>query len=292
MLKVRVKCPASCGELMQGWIEGSEKLISYPIDWYSEVVVEEQPQMQQTSNQSKVWAAYYRTCAYFGFEEKQTPNVSITVSSSIPVAKGMASSTADIAATVLATATLLNRRLTSKQLAEICLSMEATDSTIFPSLTLFDHLLGKTIVESEWSPSFQVLVLEPENILVTELFRKDNYQHLLIANEERLKIAYQLYQQAVSEKSITKLGEAATISAVANQSILPKKRFQDIYTLVYQSGILGMNVAHSGTVIGLMYNERYTDVNELIRLLDEKGIRADYPRYHVKQCVKGGPVVM
>ena len=48
MLKVRVKCPASCGELMQGWIEGSEKLISYPINWYSEVVVEEQLQMQQT----------------------------------------------------------------------------------------------------------------------------------------------------------------------------------------------------------------------------------------------------
>ena len=34
------QCPASCGELIQGWILGSEKLISCPVDWYSTVEVE------------------------------------------------------------------------------------------------------------------------------------------------------------------------------------------------------------------------------------------------------------
>ncbi|HAD0256910.1 GHMP kinase, partial [Salmonella enterica subsp. enterica serovar Anatum] len=29
------QCPASCGELIQGWILGSEKLVSCPVDWYS-----------------------------------------------------------------------------------------------------------------------------------------------------------------------------------------------------------------------------------------------------------------
>lgn len=42
MVKVTAKCPASCGELMQGWIAGSEKLVSYLIEWYSEVILEEQ----------------------------------------------------------------------------------------------------------------------------------------------------------------------------------------------------------------------------------------------------------
>jgi len=34
-------CPASCGELIQGLINGSEKLISCPIDWYSTVEVKQ-----------------------------------------------------------------------------------------------------------------------------------------------------------------------------------------------------------------------------------------------------------
>ncbi|TQS52516.1 GHMP kinase, partial [Salmonella enterica subsp. enterica serovar Typhimurium] len=33
------QCPASCGELIQGWILGSEKLVSCPVDWYSTVAV-------------------------------------------------------------------------------------------------------------------------------------------------------------------------------------------------------------------------------------------------------------
>ena len=34
------QCPASCGELIQGWILGSEKLVSCPVDWYSTVEVD------------------------------------------------------------------------------------------------------------------------------------------------------------------------------------------------------------------------------------------------------------
>ena len=33
-------CPASCGELLQGWILVSEKLVSCPINWHSYVSVE------------------------------------------------------------------------------------------------------------------------------------------------------------------------------------------------------------------------------------------------------------
>ena len=39
-MKVKVKCPASCGELIQGMIGDGEKLISLPIDIYSEVTIE------------------------------------------------------------------------------------------------------------------------------------------------------------------------------------------------------------------------------------------------------------
>ena len=49
------RCPASCGELLQGLIQSSEKLISCPINWFSTVEVKtgkpdlqhERPMMRQ-----------------------------------------------------------------------------------------------------------------------------------------------------------------------------------------------------------------------------------------------------
>lgn len=79
---------------------------------------------------------------------KDLPQVSLQVKSTIPVAKGMASSTADIAATIGATAKWLNKSISEAEIAKLCLQLEPTDSTIFESLTLFDHLRGDIIQSS------------------------------------------------------------------------------------------------------------------------------------------------
>ncbi|EFS03541.1 propanediol utilization protein PduX, partial [Listeria seeligeri FSL S4-171] len=49
-MEIKAKCPASCGELLQGWIEGSEKLISYPINWFSEVTLSDKLIVSKTGN--------------------------------------------------------------------------------------------------------------------------------------------------------------------------------------------------------------------------------------------------
>lgn len=294
-MRVKAKCPASCGELIQGWLAGGEKLVSYPINWYSEVTIEDHQTVALKTvspKHTKAWRAFRATCQHFQIPEKEIPPVTLTVSSTIPVAKGMASSTADIAATIVATSTFLGFTMTPTTLVKICLLMEPTDSTVFPSLTLLDHLKGETIIESDFTPTFGVLILEPSDILVTEVFRKDNHKELLLKQASKLETAFDLYEQAVKEKSISKLGEAATISAVANQLILPKKRFSDIYAIAETFNILGINVAHSGTVVGLMYDQMKTDSKELLSVLKEKKAMDYYPRYHFRHSVKGGATVI
>ncbi|MEH6942877.1 GHMP family kinase ATP-binding protein [Bacillus sp. JJ722] len=288
-MKVTAKCPASCGELMQGWIEGGEKLVSYPINWYSEVTLElEHTFILNNPRHSKAWRAFYTTCKYYDVSINSLPPISLTIASTIPVAKGMASSTADIAATVAATARLLGYKITSHELAKICLSMEPTDSTIFPNLTLFDHLCGEVIVESSWSPRFGVLVLEPLDILITEEFHKNDYKAIYQKQAHQLEEAYLLYKQAIEERSLLKLGQAATISATANQVILPKPKFNEILEIVDTVDLLGINVAHSGTVIGVLYDEEMMNRQDLFYRLEEKQIFEAYPRYHFHHAVNGG----
>ncbi len=56
----------------------------------------------------------------------------------------MASSTADIAATAVATAHHLGHLLDEPTLARLCVALEPTDSTLFRQLTLFDHNTAAT----------------------------------------------------------------------------------------------------------------------------------------------------
>ena len=49
-----------------------------------------------------------------------------------------------------------------------------------------------------------------------------------------------------------RLGEGATMSALANQRILPKPNLEAIIDYALARGAYGVNVAHSGTVAGIL----------------------------------------
>ena len=65
-MKVKAICPASCGELLQGVIGNGEKLISYPINIYSSVTIEEKKDPVRNQKRKKAMEAMYKTIDYFG----------------------------------------------------------------------------------------------------------------------------------------------------------------------------------------------------------------------------------
>ncbi|MBC2329289.1 GHMP family kinase ATP-binding protein [Listeria swaminathanii] len=286
-MEIKATCPASCGELLQGWIAGGEKLISYPINWYSEVTLSDKLGVN-SSGHTKAWLAFDLTCEYFGMTKRERPPVSLQVKSTIPVAKGMASSTADIAATIGATAKWLNKPITESEIAKLCLQLEPTDSTIFKSLTLFDHLKGDVIQSSNWMPKLGVVVLEPLTILETAIYRQKDHQEQLLKNEPQLAKGLQLFNQAVAQKSIHLLGEAASISAACNQAILPKPFWNELVEVAENLDLVGLNVSHSGTVVGLLYDLEKTDPLEILFELERRYVTTFYSRYYFRELVNGG----
>ncbi len=133
--------PPRAGELIQGWILGSEKLVSCPVDWYSTVEVETGVPRKTSGRCRGRWST---SCWPTGATPALSQQIRITLHSTIPVAKGMASSTADIAATAVATAHHLGHLLDEPTLARLCVALEPTDSTLFRQLTLFDHNTAAT----------------------------------------------------------------------------------------------------------------------------------------------------
>lgn len=286
-MKVKVKCPASCGELIQGMIGDGEKLISLPIDVYSEVTIEENVKGIVRANRVKTIVALEKTLKYFNVPVEYMKNISLSINSNIPIAKGMASSTADIAGTIIATSKLLGKDLSTEELGELCCKIEPTDSTIFDELVLFDHIKGRVIRKHNWNPNMKVLILEMDSFVSTEEFRKNDYTMARNDNKKDIERAYELFSLACDQRDKKLLGKAVTISSLANQRILLKPKLDEIIELTNKVGAYGVNVAHSGTVVGILYDD-HVDIDRLKDLFIKKGITEDYVKMHLVNMARGG----
>ncbi len=279
-------CPASCGELLQGWILGGEKLVSCPINWYSYVSVEEgvplgleRPRMRQMLE---------RVLKHLDIVPEATGMLRIEYESTIPVGKGLASSTADIAATAQATARFYGHELSPETLAELCVVVEPTDSTLFSSLTLFDHQTAETQISLGWAPDLKLLLLESPDVVLTEDFHKRDRRAALLAREPLLAQAWKLLTAACEQQDPQRLGEAATLSAIASQDLLPKPGFSELHALADKGKIYGLNVAHSGSVAGLIYDDTLHDKDFIYDWIQRHQLDRFYPQVHEVSMAPGG----
>lgn len=283
---IKVRCPASCGELIQGIIGDGEKLISLPIDIYSEVTIEESDKGIINGNRKTV-IALEKTLKYFKISSDYIKNISLKVNSNIPIAKGMASSTADVAATITAASKLLGKNISTKELARLCCSIEPTDSTIFKNLTLFDHINGRVIKRHYWNPNIKILILEMDSCVCTDEFRKKDYTKARKHNKKDIEDAYHMFSLACDKRDKKLLGKSVTISSLANQRILLKPKLDEILELADKIGAYGVNVAHSGTVVGILHGDN-VDIDKLQDLLLKREITKDYVKTHLVNMTMGG----
>ncbi|MTI67849.1 MAG: hypothetical protein FH753_14785 [Firmicutes bacterium] len=286
---IKAKCPGSCGELLQGLILGGEKLISYPIDRYSVVTLTENE--NRTSNYPKAYKMLERVFSYYGYEKKESYNVSLNISSKIPKAKGMASSTSDLAATALVSAKYLGREISEYEIAKLCTDIEPTDSIVFSKITLFDHINGNFKKKLGKFPNCNILLLEGKNEINTLDFHKINRYKKLKNHEAKLNKAFIHIKKGIENKDLNEIGKASIISALSNQEILYKKGLDYIIDLSVKLGAYGVNIAHSGTVIGILYDEDRFDKYKFINIIEKKSFKGLY-NISEQKIVRGGAYII
>lgn len=240
--------PGSCGELVQGYGWGSSFMITCPVDRYSRA--ESRLSASPSRLPAKSDAARALTLRYLG---KEHLSVDVHLTSDIPVGKGMASSTADITAVCQATALACGCVLSPEEIAAIAIAIEPSDATFYPGIVQFDYRGGTVIRRLGPSPAAQILVYDCGGEVDTLAFnsRKD-----LVAmqkeNEADIRKAVALCLEGLRSGSVDQIGEAATISAFANQKILYKEALEPFYEAGRRAGGRGVIAAHSGTVLGLL----------------------------------------
>jgi L-threonine kinase len=288
---VTVRVPGTCGELIQGSINGQDFLVTLPVEVYTEVTVELNENSREIINRqglTKVVAAVGGTLRYLGLP---LMGGIVEVNSAIPHGKGMASSSADITGAIMATAYAIGTPITPEEIAGIALSIEPTDGIMFPGIVLFDHRRGKIFQSIGEVAGLDIAILDLGGAIDTKEFNGQG--DLPIKNrvkEGEITRALKILKQGMEKGDLSLVGQAATISALAHQNILYKDNLDLIVKLANQNGAYGVNVAHSGTVVGVL-GISGPKAHNLIQSLEEH-LGRKIPMTSTKICSGGGDVLI
>ena len=280
-------CPASCGEFVQGIVDRDEYLCSYAIDLYSTAEIEEKLN-NINIGPSKSRKAIEAVFKKFNIPIEESKNISLKIKSKIPVGKGMASSTADIGATIGATLGLIKKELNNEEIAKLASTIEPTDSIYIEKNNIFNPLNGEVIKYLGNIQDSRVVILEPNRTLNTMRIRKTpNYKKIKIKNKDITKISFNLLEEGIKNNDLYSIGKASTFSSLSNENIHQKEGLEKIIEISKNYGAYGVNVAHSGTVIGILI-DKYMNDTRLIELLRNAGLDSVYKKIYTSNIIDGG----
>lgn len=271
----RALCPGSVGELIQGLYRGREVLVSLTADRFSEITVFFGEKTPEEKTFWKTRKAISLALAMWGREDLEG-KITFRRRSNLPLSKGFASSTADIAAALGALASLLGRRISEEEIARVALQVEPSDGTFIAPFSLFDHLRGEVLVRLPFPRHLGVVVVElPGEVETLGIDRerlRRNWERFSRETEE----AFALLERALEEQDLALLGRAATTSSAIFQEIEREEVFVLLRENLREMGALGINRAHTGRAFGVLFDLRVYP----LQVMEER----------VRRCLRGYPL--
>ncbi|MDO4288079.1 MAG: GHMP kinase [Eubacterium sp.] len=285
MRRVRVLAPGSCGEFIQGIYREQPCLVSCPVDLYSTVQICEGPAVRMLDYKAVrmlelIFEAY-------GLPRSEKHHIDIGLTSEIPVEKGMASSTADIAGMAKALSAYYDLGMDDQTIADFCIRIEPTDNIMFEDLNLFNHVDGEVIMGFNRSLEASILIVEFKGTVNTVNFHRQQDGYTSREKADFMEVVAQ-FKAGVEMGSLDLVGQACTQSARLNQKILYKPHLETLIALAGAHGGHGVITGHSGTVVGVIYSEDSFDYTAFMQSFLNRIPKGDYDALFLKSIIPGG----
>lgn len=279
------KAPGTCGEYVQGIFWGQPGIISAPVNMYSITKISSGTGKRQWLPKTEM--AYHKFFEKYNIDPKLGEKIDITVETELPFEKGMASSTADITSILYALAAYFKIDFSMYDAYEMAITIEPSDNITFPWLDLYNHYTGEIIIEDDYmSLEAPVLILDFNFKVNTIDF---GYATEFQRSEELSKRSYYLFANGVSDQDLSMVGNATTMSALNNQTALSHPFIYQVKELSDKYGGLGLILGHSGSVIGILYDESFRKQEFIDQIKLELGQNLD--GLYDKRLIKGGVIV-
>lgn len=253
-------CRGSLGELFQGMcheLQDEIVVVSSLIPKYSwayfvpddEVHCSCQQQLLALPQRSKSFRALSFYCQH---HQLPWPKGHWHFHSDLQVARGMASSTADIVSILRCAANYFNKPLPVNDIVLILAKIERSDSVFLDRPALFSSSKHQIINEFNKMPPLYALYMHESDTVDTE-----GTQQMLVdfyrQNQRSYQDLYLQAGQALADSNLQQICQVSTKSAQMSQEILPKPHFHHLYHAMPRFSADGIITAHTGSVMGLLF---------------------------------------
>ena len=257
--------PGTCGELVQGMTGGSHFLVTCPINQFSRATVTLRVANSEESaglvrgieslpkTGRAVSVALGQLAVQMGMKGL---TAEVGIANPIPAGKGMGSSSADITAAIGAVGMAASHPFSPEAIARIALSVEPTDGVMLPGIALFDHRCGSVAESLGLPPPMEVIVIDTGGTVDTLEFNRVDRTDLWGKVASRTDEALDLVREGVRRGDPELVGRGATISAMAGHLPEASEWVDRAAAFADEQGVVGINVAHSGTVVGILLDAR------------------------------------
>jgi len=192
--------------------------------------------------------------------------VRLEIESTVPVAHGFGSSTSDVSGAIRAVAAAAGTRLAPHEVASLAIGAEVASDGIWNGHpVLFAHREGVIIEEfAAHLPELEVVGFStpheqgPVHTLSLPPARYTPWEI------ESFRVLRGLMRRGLARRDPIEIGSVATASARLNQRHLPVTGFDALEGLVARVGAVGLQVAHSGDVAGVLFDRGDTDLSERV----------------------------
>ncbi|WP_416971066.1 kinase [Streptomyces sp. 4F14] len=182
----------------------------------------------------------------------------LTLISSIPEGKGLASSSADLVATAHAVGDALGVRFTESEIETLLRDVEPSDGVMYEGVVAFYHRQVRLKERLGFLPPLTIVAHDIGGTVDTVLFNRSPKPFDAADREEYSGLLDEL-REALLHGDLETVGKVSTRSARKNAKIVTRDHADDILRICHEVEGLGLVLAHSGTNLGILLRDDVSD---------------------------------
>ncbi|MCX4692922.1 kinase [Streptomyces sp. NBC_01408] len=175
----------------------------------------------------------------------------LTLDSTLPEGKGLASSSADLVATARAAGNALGIAMPPERIESYLRRIEPTDGVLYEGIVAFHHRQVRLLRRLGLLRPMTVVGIDEGGMVDTVEFNRLPKPFSAVEHREYGRLLSRL-ADAVHAGDLAEVGAVATRSAQMNQVLRPKRTLESMIALCEDIGGLGVVAAHSGTSLGIL----------------------------------------
>ncbi|MGW2248618.1 GHMP family kinase ATP-binding protein [Kitasatospora sp. NPDC001660] len=256
------------GELLQGMLLERRRrfLVTLPIDAWSTAVFRATATTDEISvspaSKHKSRQLATRILRAHGY----TGGGTLELDTAIPEGKGLASSSADLVATARAVADALGVTLDEAATEHFLRGIEPSDGVMYAGIVSYYHREVRLRERLGFLPPLTIVAHDPGGTVNTVDFNQSAAAPTLRERREYRDLLDAL-GTAVSSGDLAAIGRVSTRSAELHARRTPRPDFEEMRGICRDHDGLGLVVAHSGTVLGILLGEHGTDPERVEQVL-------------------------